>query len=357
MIDTTPLQSKADELAAQMQLPEVTGDRNKMQAVAKGYNEAKQMLDQAERVNKLTADLARTETMLAQETDEAMISLTTEEVTSLQSQLATEEGKWQEMINPADPNDSKNIIMEIRAGTGGDESALFAGELFRMYSRYADSKGWKISSISSSRTELGGFKEVIIEIKGDKVYKQLKFESGVHRVQRVPETEKAGRVHTSTATVAVLPEAEEADIELRAQDLRIDTFMAGGNGGQSVNTTYSAVRIVHLPTNTIVTCQDEKSQQQNRLKAMQVMRTRLLAVQQEKLHRERSEARNNQIGTGDRSEKIRTYNFPQDRLTDHRIKYTAHNLPLIMDGSLDDLVAALHHAERHGINDTADVAE
>ena len=344
-IDITTWQKKLDDLAAEMQQPGVVSDKQKMQALGRAYNEAKIVVDQWQKLDDLQRAIIGHQKDVTEEKDPEMSSLLQHEITTLQEKALKEQSALNEMLSPADPLDKKNIIVEIRAGTGGDESTLFAAELFRLYSRYAERQGWKTHMVGSSRTTLGGFKEVIFEISGNNVYKYLKYESGVHRVQRVPETEKSGRVHTSAVTVAVLPEAEEIDVELKPEELRIDTFMSGGHGGQSVNTTYSAIRITHLPTGMIVTCQDEKSQQQNRLKALTVLRSRLLAAEQDRAQSERAAARKSQVGTGDRSEKIRTYNFPQDRLTDHRIKFTRHNLAEVMDGDLDQLISALRTAD------------
>ena len=298
---------------------------------------------------RLLAEVAGVEEMIKAETDPELRAMAQEELKDLQKKRDETDAAIGPLLIPKDPNDDKNVILEIRAGTGGDEAALFAQEVFRMYQRFAERHKWKVDIVSISRGAAGGIKEVIAMIEGDKVYSKLRFESGVHRVQRVPATEAQGRIHTSTITVAVLPEAEEVDVKIEAKDIRIDTFCSSGPGGQSVNTTYSAVRITHLPTNTVVSCQDEKSQIKNREKAMKVLRSRLYEVAQAEQNKEIAENRKSQVGTGDRSEKIRTYNFPQSRLTDHRIGLTLHTLQTAMEGDIDALIAQLvatHQAER-----------
>jgi len=326
--------------------PAVIADARRLKQLSQEYKQLGATIAVAVELEKIQQQLAQAQQLLVSEQDSDLLTIAQEEVVSLKILEQKLMDQLDEALRPRDEQDAKNAIVEIRGGTGGDEAALFAAELYRMYARHAQQRGWKVGVLSSSRSDIGGFKEIIFEVIGHEVYGDLKYESGVHRVQRVPETEKSGRVHTSTATVAVLPEAEEVDVAIKPEDVRIDVFRSGGHGGQSVNTTDSAVRLTHLPTNTVVTCQDEKSQHQNKEKAFKILRSRLWAAEQERLRQQRSDQRRSQIGTGERSEKIRTYNFPQDRITDHRIKQSWHNIQSILDGGLSQIITTLQKADR-----------
>jgi peptide chain release factor 1 len=328
------------------QEPDLARDTKKYKEVMKEFSRLGEIAEANGELKNLSRQLEDTKTLVQNEKDQDMKELAKEEIRELEIRLKDAEDKLKFLLVPRDPLDEKDIIMEIRAGTGGEEAALFAADLFRMYSRFAETKNWKFEIMNSSETELGGIKEIIFSVSGKNVYENLRYESGVHRVQRVPATEAQGRIHTSAVTVAVLPEADETEIEIRQEDLRIDVMRAGGPGGQCVNTTDSAVRITHLPSGITVHCQDEKSQIKNRAKAMRILRARIYEMEEAKAASERAEARKSQVGSGDRSERIRTYNFPQNRLTDHRINLTLYKLDLIMQGDVEDLFDALKLSAR-----------
>ncbi|HTM19620.1 MAG TPA: peptide chain release factor 1 [Kofleriaceae bacterium] len=339
------IEHRFEEVGNLIVQPEVIGKRAEFARLSKEHASLSELVGSWRAYQELRKQLAGAKEMVEQERDAEMRELAKQELGELEARREQAEQRIKLLLLPRDPNDEKNILLEIRAGTGGDEAALFAGDLFRMYMRYAERRGWKSEPMSVSEGAAGGFKEVIVLIEGKDVYSQLKFESGVHRVQRVPATESAGRIHTSAASVVVLPEAEEVEIKIDDKDLRIDVMRAGGPGGQSVNTTDSAVRITHLPSNTVVICQDEKSQHKNKAKAMRILRSRLLDQETAKRDAEERSARQAMIKSGDRSDKVRTYNFPQDRVTDHRIGLTTHNLSAIMDGDIGEILDALraHH--------------
>jgi peptide chain release factor 1 len=335
------IEAKYEELTHALSSPEVMNDSARYQKTAKAHAEIAGIVEKYREFKDLRRGIAESKQMLADESDAGMRALAQDELAQLEARVGGVEADLKQLLLPKDPNDDKNVVLEIRAGTGGDEASLFAAEIFRMYTRYAEGQRWKVEVLSRSESGVGGLKEVIAIVEGKGAYSRLKYESGVHRVQRVPETEQQGRVHTSAITVAVLPEAEDVDIKIEAKDLRIDTFCSSGPGGQSVNTTYSAVRITHLPTNTVVSCQDEKSQIKNREKGMRVLRSRLYEKELDRQQALLAKERKAQVGSGDRSEKIRTYNFPQNRVTDHRIGLTIHQLADVMDGKLQPFLDAL----------------
>ncbi len=341
MLEKLPgYKKQLEDLDQRISSPEVMSDMKKYKELMVERSHIAPIVEKLEEIKALEENKRDAEEML-KESDSELVEMAKEEISETEKKLERAEKEVKMLLIPPDPLDGKNIIMEIRAGTGGDEAALFAADIYRMYSHYAESKRWKIEVMNSNETGIGGLKEIVFSITGKDVYASLRYESGVHRVQRVPETESGGRIHTSAITVAVLPEAEETDIEIRPEDLKVDVMRAGGPGGQCVNTTDSAVRLTHLPTGLVVICQDEKSQIKNKAKALRVLRSRLYEMEEEKKRKERSEQRKSQVGSGDRSERIRTYNFPQGRVTDHRINLTLYKLDAVMNGDLDDIIEPL----------------
>jgi len=346
MIDRlAELETRYEEISRLLSTPEISDDLPRMAELGRELSRLEPIVAGLREWRAVIVELDGARAM-ADDPDEEMRSMARDEVERLTAHSAELEAALRIQLVPSDPNDDRNVIVEVRAGTGGEEAALFAADLYRMYARYADRRRWKVELLSTSEAEAGGFKEIIAEVRGDGAYSRLKFESGVHRVQRVPTTEAQGRIHTSTATVSVLPEADEVEIQIDEKDLRIDVYRSSGPGGQSVNTTDSAVRITHLPTGMMVAIQDEKSQHKNRAKAMSVLRARLLEAEQQRQAAERGDERRSQVGSGERSEKIRTYNFPDDRVTDHRIGLTVHNLPGLLEGDLDRVIDPLLEADQ-----------
>ena len=347
------IEDRYSELSEMMAQPDVASDFSQMQKLAKEHSDLEGIIILIKQYRQVQKNLQDSETLLAEETDQDLIQMAKDDLENQNQEASNLIESIKFNLLPKDPDEDRSAIVEIRAGAGGEEASLFAANLLRLYTRYAQRNGWKTDILNTNATGLGGIKEAIIEIKGLGVFKKLKYESGVHRVQRVPSTESGGRVHTSTATIAVLPEVEEFEIDINQSDLRIDTFRASGNGGQNVQKLETAIRITHLPTGLAVICQDERSQQQNRIKAMTVLRTRLYEIERQKKDAELAHQRKTQVGTGDRSEKIRTYNFPQNRVTDHRIGITAHNIEEFMEGNIDEIIEALETSEKQKILETS----
>ncbi|WP_019988542.1 peptide chain release factor 1 [Rudanella lutea] len=339
------IRERFDEVAQQIVQPEVVSDQKRFMKLSKEYKDLEKIVNQYTAYKQLLAEIDNAKEIIATEKDEDFRELAKAELDELLPQREPMEETLKEMLIPKDPNDSKNIILEVRGGTGGDEAAIFAGDIFRMYQRFCEKQGWRLSIVDFTEGSSGGYKEIVAEVEGEDVYGKMKFESGVHRVQRVPATETQGRIHTSAASVAVLPEAEEVDVELNMNDIRKDTFCSSGAGGQSVNTTYSAVRLTHIPTGIVVQCQDERSQLKNFDKALTVLRSRLYEIELQKHNDAIASQRKTMVGSGDRSDKIRTYNYPQSRVTDHRIGLTVYNLPSVMDGDIGEFIEQLRIAE------------
>jgi len=339
------IEKRYEEIVAEMGKPEVASDPRQLMKLGQEKASIDDVIDLYRSYKATIRSLEETQPMLDERQDSEMLALVKQEVRTLEEKRDSLQEQLKHALLPKDPNDSRDIILEIRGGTGGDEAALFAADLFRMYTRYAQNKGWDVDIINSSEGAGGGFKEIVAEVKGNGAFSRFKYERGVHRVQRIPSTEASGRIHTSTATVAVLPEADDVEVDINPQDLRVDIFHSGGAGGQNVNKVATAVRLTHLPTGMVVTCQDERSQLRNRQKAMAVLKARLLEIEQSKQEEELTSLRRSQVGSGERAEKVRTYNFPQDRVTDHRIGESFHNLPRIMSGELDEIIDALATAD------------
>ncbi|MEE8345873.1 MAG: peptide chain release factor 1 [Dehalococcoidia bacterium] len=339
-------ETRYEELAREMARPEVAGDYERVQVLAREHSSLEDVVSMYRENRRLTQAVEEARAIVAEGGDQELVALAQEEITNAQAGIDALADKVRRALLPKDPYADKNVIVEIRAAAGGEEATLFAGDLYRVYSRYAERHGWTVEVLNSHPSDRGGFKEIIFEVHGPGAYSRLKYESGVHRVQRVPVTEASGRIHTSTATVAVLPEADEVDVHIDKEDLRVDVFNASGHGGQSVQKNATAVRITHLPSGIVAVCQDERSQLKNRTKAMAVLRARLLDVEQRRQREEVESTRRSQVGTGERAEKIRTYNFPQDRVTDHRVGFSRHNLPALLDGDIDDIIDALRDDEQ-----------
>jgi len=346
------IEKRYEELSGEMSRPEVAADYERLQSLAREHASLQEVVTLYRERRRLSASLAEAQSIVHEGSDPELVALARDEIERDQTALERLEERLRGALVPKDPFDEKDVIVEVRAAAGGEEASLFAGDLYRMYSRYAERQGWTVEVLDSHPRDLGGFKEIVFEVRGRGAYSRLKYESGVHRVQRVPVTEASGRIHTSTATVAVLPEADEVDLRIDEKDLRIDIFNAGGHGGQNVQKNATAVRITHLPTGIVATCQDERSQLKNRTKAMAVLRARILDVEQRRQREAIESSRRAQVGSGERAEKIRTYNFPQDRVTDHRAGYTRHNLPALLDGEIDDVIEAVGEREQARLLET-----